>query len=133
MCSILLAGFFFERKVFAPWKQLRFCLPRRLGFTGSLAWFVAADLLVLSPRYAELSLCESARGANRIFHFGDRPGIGGHGANCTHGFGYFQQRELVAGECGDRVRAMVRATPGESLLRDRAALAETAYREDDGA
>lgn len=99
-------------------------MPRRLGFAGGLAWIAAADLLVLSSRYAELGLCESPRRAGRIFYFGDRASVDSHGTDSTHYFGYFQQRELVARECGDRVRPLVRASPGQSLSRDRFALAE---------
>ena len=199
MCSILLAGFFFERKVFALnslaaaaffllcWNTNEFFST---GFQLSFA-VVGGIILLADPlsdwlrRFAETDpflprnlVSRSRRALGNGYDFacrggsvslaawlGSLPLIFWYFHLVTPGSlfanllvvpiaffilaialvsvvtapialavsGYFQQRELVAGECGDRVRAMVRATPRESLLRDRAALAETAYREDDGA
>src|SRR6267143_1577892 len=106
---------------FAPhdWSRLRMGLSRRFGFSGGMARFVAADSLVFSSDHTELALRESARGPDRIFHFGNCAAIAGGGADCFGLGPGFQQRELVARERGHRIRPMVRASSWESLLRCR--------------
>ena len=92
-------------------------LPWRFGFARGLARIIAVDLLVFSFNHAQLALREPARGANRILHFGDCNAFAHCGADEFDILGDFQQRELVARECGHRVRALVRATARQSLLR----------------
>src|SRR5205085_7699123 len=95
--------------------RLRMDLPRWFGFFGGVARIVAADLLVFSSGHAQLALRESACRANRIFHFSDRAAVAGGGAGCCGSVAHFQQCELVARECSNRIRPMVRAASGKSL------------------
>src|SRR6202011_1547020 len=115
------------------WSRLRVGLSRRFGFSGGVARLAALDLVVFSSDHAKLALRESCRGADRIFHFGDRAAVAGGGADCVELVPDFQQCELVARERGDRIRSMVRAAARQPLLRHGAALAEKIVRENHGA
>ena len=65
-------------------------LPRRIGFFGSMARFVAAHLLVFPFGHAELALREPGRRADRILHPGDCVAIARCGAAQFHLVDHFQ-------------------------------------------
>src|SRR5437588_7112808 len=96
------------------WSRLRMGLPRRFGFPGGVARFVAANPLVFSSDHPKLALREPARSADRIFHFSDRAVVAGSGADYFRLGSNFQQCELVACERGHRIRSMVRAASWKS-------------------
>ena len=108
-------------------------LSWRFGFSGGVARLAAIDLLVFSSDHTEPPFRESGRGADRIFHLGDRAAVAGGGAYRFRIVAHFQQCELDARDGGDRIHSMVRAGSWKSLLRRRTWLAKKTTREDHGA